>query len=798
MAEIEERLGDPDCRLLTLVGPGGIGKTRLAVEAASAQTDVFAHGVFFVELAPLQSVDAIVPTVAQALGFSFYEGVEPRQQLLDYLRQKSMLLVMDNFEHLLACRARSAALRDASAKQGRRNGVDLVADILRTAPDVIIVATSRERLNVQGEYLFPVAGMDYPEGTTSREGQPVVSSAVQLFLHSARRVQPDFQPTGVDLAEVGRICRLVEGMPLAILLAAGWVQMLRPKEIAGEIERGIDLLETDVRDVPERHRSMRAVFDHSWNLLSAQQRRVMETLSVFRGGFTLTAAQEVSGATLRELMALVNKSLLQRAPSGQYDVHSLLRDYAAEALQRTGQAASARDAHASYYAAFMQAREVDLKGRRQLAALDEIEADFENVRAAWDWAVDREDYAAIQRSLESLYWFCFMHGRMQEGRDLFQQARERLSPRPGEDPNPVWCRMAVRCLDSDEDTVVCLERCLANARRHSRHAEIADILWGLGMYHRLCRESNKALSFFEESLDHYRAIGDRFQVAMALWLIGSCHLAVGQWNDSLRSYRQSIDLRRQVGDKIGVAYCLSHMGQMAFAAGNYSGAESYLGEANTLFREMGIQVGIDATQSLTVFVRGDLKEAQVLATEAMDIATDINSPGGKGFCLAILGLIDCMQEDYTRGRELCAESRPLLSRFPDLAFLPDWGLSIAACGLGDYCAAKQHSRTALKLAYSFRDPLATIWCLPVAALILAHEGTKERAAELLALAFRHPPGPAGWMKVWPMLARFRAELEVELLPVAVSAAQERGRARDLDQTVKELLIDLEEKQGPDA
>ncbi|MGD9100534.1 MAG: BTAD domain-containing putative transcriptional regulator [Anaerolineae bacterium] len=223
LAEIEERLGDPDCRLLSLVGPGGSGKTRLAVEAGAAQVAAFENGAFFVRLAPLGSVEAIVPTVARALGFSFYasEGgarqVEPRQQLLDYVRQKSLLLIMDNFEHLL-------------------DGVDLVTDILKTAPDVSILATSRARLNVQGEQLFPVAGMDVPDEEMLEEATQSTRSArdatqysaVKLFLSSARRVQPDFELTSDNLADVARICRLVQGMPLGILLAAGWVEMLTP------------------------------------------------------------------------------------------------------------------------------------------------------------------------------------------------------------------------------------------------------------------------------------------------------------------------------------------------------------------------------------------------------------------------------------------------------------------------------------------------------------------------------------------------------------------------------------------
>jgi DNA-binding SARP family transcriptional activator/predicted ATPase len=328
LAEIAARLSNPECRLLTLVGPGGSGKTRLALEAAARQIQAplrrlpgaprmeplaagkgapgtgptpepsqrfpFEDGAFFVSLAPLRSVESIVPTVARAVGFSFYGAeVEARQQLLDYLRGKRMLLVLDNFEHLLG-------------------GVSLVTQVLESAPEVKILVTSRARLNVQAEHLFAVLGMYYPDRDAVQDAARY--SAVQLFLDCARRARLGFELTAGNVADVVDICRLVEGMPLGILLAAAWVGMLTPAEIVAEIRESLGFLETDLRDVPRRQRSVRAVFDHSWNLLTPRERSVMQALSVFRGGFTRQAARRVAGATLHELRALVDRSLLQRGP----------------------------------------------------------------------------------------------------------------------------------------------------------------------------------------------------------------------------------------------------------------------------------------------------------------------------------------------------------------------------------------------------------------------------------------------------------------------------------------------------
>ncbi len=315
LALIRDRLRDPACRLLTLVGEGGIGKTRLALEAAAARLADYEHGVFQVRLAGARSPEAIVPTVAQAIGFSFYEGGEPRQQLLHYLRGKRMLLLIDNYEHLL-------------------DGVDVVVDILQAAPGVTVLVTSRTRLGLQGEHLFPVGGLACPEQETHEIAQGQYD-AVDLFLAAARRTGPGFVLAGQE-QHVARICRLAGGMPLALLLASAWAEMLTPAEIADRIAEGLDFLDTGWRDVPERHRSIRAVFDHSWSMLGGREAEVFQALSVFCGGFSGQAAQQVTGATLGDLRALVNRSLLHRSPSGRYDVHELLRQYAAEKLAGRG------------------------------------------------------------------------------------------------------------------------------------------------------------------------------------------------------------------------------------------------------------------------------------------------------------------------------------------------------------------------------------------------------------------------------------------------------------------------------
>ena len=322
LARLDAYLRDPTCRLVTLVGPGGIGKTRLAIEAAGRQIDAF-DGVFFVALDSLHSPQAVLPAIAGALGLAPGQDQELQPQLLAYLRHKRVLLVLDNFEHLLS-------------------GAGILARVLEEAPGTQILATSRTRLNLQGEQLFAVEGMAYPDSPPDPvpalgkglDGGMAPYSAVQLFLASARRAEPGFALTPDNLGDIVAICRLVDGLPLGILLASAWVPVLSPGQIAAEIRQGLGFLETDLRDLPERHRSLGAVFRHSWDLLTTHEQEVLEALSVFQGGFDRPAAGRVAGASLRDLKRLVDSSLLQRCAAGRYDMHPLLQRYAAGRLRQ--------------------------------------------------------------------------------------------------------------------------------------------------------------------------------------------------------------------------------------------------------------------------------------------------------------------------------------------------------------------------------------------------------------------------------------------------------------------------------
>ena len=390
LTDLTALLADPACRVLTLIGPGGSGKTRLAIEAARRVT--FSDGVYFVALQPLRASENIVTAIVDVLPLHASGGEDPAQLLFHFLQDKHLLLILDNFEHLL-------------------DGVDIVTRLHGAAEHVKMLITSRERLNLRAEQVWPVSGLDIPN---SRQTDPISRSAAQLFVERARRIQPDFawedQPDAIV-----RICQLVKGLPLALELAATWVRVMPCTAIAAEIQSNMDLLATTQRDMPERHRSMRAVFGHSWYLLTPEEQIAFSKLSVFRGGFTAEGAEQVAGASLQSLASLIDKSLVQVGESGRYDLHELVRQYAGEQLAAAGATEATTADHSAYFVGFMHARQTELVTLRAPRILNELALEFENIRAAWLALIEQRQEALLNQAMVTLCVFCDYQGRYQEG-----------------------------------------------------------------------------------------------------------------------------------------------------------------------------------------------------------------------------------------------------------------------------------------------------------------------------------------------------------------------------------------------
>jgi predicted ATPase/class 3 adenylate cyclase len=413
LASITALLANVHNRLITIVAPGGTGKTRLAIQTAAEVSTDYADGVFFVGFADIGSNNDIIQTVAEALGVALSGDEDTKTQLLTYLAPRRQLVVFDNLEHL-----------DGAAA--------IIAEILKAAPQVKVVATSRSKLNLTGETALSLAGLDI---TWDHPEEAMQASGAQLFIEAAQRSNPSFDLKNDDLDALAEILHLVDGMPLGILLAAAWVDMLPIGEIAAEIRKSFDFLETEMRDVPVRQRSIRAVFDSSWGLLSPQEQDTFAALSVFRGGFSRDAAEVVAGASLRGLASLVSKSLFTANPdTRRYEVHELLRQYAAAELAKDhDRFRQICDAHAAFYADVMGEAPSLMSHGKQAELIGLMERDIENIRSAWRHLIATPNARRARQFVLGLWMLYEIRGWYSASIALFNEALELLPEDPDDE-----------------------------------------------------------------------------------------------------------------------------------------------------------------------------------------------------------------------------------------------------------------------------------------------------------------------------------------------------------------------------
>lgn len=403
LVQLHARLADPAYRLLSLVGPGGIGKSRLAQQVAAQSITTFADGVYFVSLAQVPTVASLPAAIAETLGIVFAANQKsPAEQLFEMIGARQLLLVLDNFEHLI-------------------NGVDLLVALLQHAPKAVLIVTSRERLNLQAEDIFELQGLPVPPNSTDASAPHF--AAVRLFVDRAHRLDKQFKLNAEQLSHIVRICQLVEGFPLAIELAATWIRDLTCQEIEAEVAAGLDRLETTLRDMDPQHRSLRAVFNASWRLLSVAERRTLAKLTVFRGGFSIAAARAIAEASPLLLGALRNKSLLRNAGSRRYDMHALVHQFATEALATDVQTAEyAQFNHMQYFMTLLAEQAIALDTRAARVAGDQIQLDWENIVAAWQQATGQAELQLLHNALDGLVHFCDLRGLFLEAQTLLERS----------------------------------------------------------------------------------------------------------------------------------------------------------------------------------------------------------------------------------------------------------------------------------------------------------------------------------------------------------------------------------------
>jgi len=660
LIDLDMLIANPECRCISLVGPGGIGKTRLALQTAEQHRADFPHGVAFIPLAPIGSAEAVIPTIASAIHLHFYGPNDPKVQLLNILCDKQMLLILDNVEQLLI------------EEPPQANIVGLMLEILQCAPGVKLLVTSREVLNLQGEWVFEVGGLAFPEaGQTERLDE---YAATALFIQRARHASPGFAFNAEDLVGIAHICRLVGGIPLAIELAATWLRMLSPVEIAKEIEGSLDVLGASLRDLPERHRSMRVVFDQTWQRLSVKEQQVLSQLSVFRGGFSRQAAEQVAGASLPVLSTLVNRTLLRRVASGRYHLHVLIRQYSATHLTADPQAhAAAQKRHYDYFLALAEAAEQGLKGRDQLEWLGRLEQEQDNLRATLEWALGSDHEAAESDELAlrlsgALRWFWRMRGHFHEGRDWLMQALQMCPERPTTPRASALLGLSLilNGLGNLNPALPQAEESAAIFRKLGNQRGLAEALSEAGATLTWQGEAVMAFARFEEALALFRGAGDRWGEAQVLYRLGVT--VVDTSGDLLGRdmVEESVKILQDLGEKYLYVYVLIFLGDTDAASGNYTSARTYLEKGLAVATEIKHTGGIaDALTSLgnVSRIQGEYLTAQSHLEAAFRVYQEHGSNVWETGVLCALAENEIVQGDFSAARLhiLAASNRIKLS-----------------------------------------------------------------------------------------------------------------------------------------
>jgi predicted ATPase/DNA-binding SARP family transcriptional activator len=685
LAEIEALLLEPSCRLLVLTGPGGSGKTRLAVEAA-AKVDANRDGHYFVPLSALNDSSLLVSAIASAIGFSFYSTTDPDTQLLEHLREKELLLVLDNFEHL-------------------REGAGFLLKVLEGAPNVKLLLTSRERLGLPGEWVRELDGLPLPDSADIVEE----SEAVQLFLTNARRSAPRLTLAKDERVALMRICRLTGGLPLALELASAWVWALSLEEIAAGLEESLAFLVSDTGGLPERHRSLRASFDHSWRLLPDGERQALARLAIFRGGFTAEAAAAVADAPLATLLSLMGRSLVGRDASGRFGMHELLRQYAKEKLAGEAEVQRrARDRHQAYYLRFVAEAKARMYSEHQQEALQAIEGELANVRTALARTPASDALEPLREALSPLWSYFDNRGRYREGIETFALVERSLNP---DDPRHAVALGRMR---------------IAQAWLHLRVGHYAQ-----------------AAARAQAGLELLPADREGKAIAVGTSILGNAEWRSGNYQEAKRHFETLVETVEVQEDHGALAAYLANLGLIEQSLGNYRQANEHLETALRLCRVTAHPAG----EASALCNLGDLKrltgkfdEAQARLEEGLRLAHKTGLRDVIPHLLNNLARLERDRGELEQAETHALEARKLAEASGDRTAQASAlaNLGQVAIGEGDPARAKALFQEALAIAWSVKDlPLVFAFLLEIAKLTLA-AGKNEHAACLLRLVASHP------------------------------------------------------------
>lgn len=720
LAEIVNYLSDPQCRLLTLTGPGGVGKTRLAVEVANlvnngqerrreeANVNLFAHGVAFVPLAAVDEPTALVDAIQTVLGISTPAQQDAQEVLLDYLEGLQLLLLLDNYEQLA-------------------DDPTLLVALLEQAPAVKLLLTSRVRLNLAEEWVYEVSGLSLPDTDTkvdpdvippveqaapgdtkeeiaipppprdwaisseqieinrhvSQRLQPTVaeiaqSSAVQLFVRHAKQVHSNFELNAENATDILRICTLTTGLPLALELAASWVRALSCAEIYAEIQQNIDFLVASSLKA-NRHRTLEAVFESSWRYLDEKERTVLLQISIFRGGFDRKAAYQVARAPLPVLVSLIDHSFIKRSNRDGYEMHELLRQFAARRLAADIQLAEqTRTAHADYYAEFLAERAEWMSGKQVIMALEDIKQHFENIRIAWRRLIKTGAWQRLDSMIDTLYQFATIRGRRSEAVNLLEEVNQILTQSSNEDAEMLMTQVRSRLgacylgLGEQQLAHSFLEESLERAKAAADLQESAFCLSQLGFVLSTSGDLPGADQLYTESLQIYQDLGDATGTADLLNKRGVIAHDLGTLMEAREFYVRSYTLAKAQHNIYLLSTVLFNLGKVSEGMGEYTAALSYYHESmphqQTLNDSEGIGYVLHGSARVEMH-NGNYQQANELCSQALSIFHSINFRRGVIFALALLGEIALQQGHAQRAAMYLQESLTLAQEFNSPLFI---------------------------------------------------------------------------------------------------------------------------------
>ena len=752
VAEIKALLGKT--RLLTLTGAGGAGKTRLSLQVAADLLDGEGDGVWLVELAALSDPALVVQAVADVLGIKEQAGQTIQQTLVAALKPKRLLLVLDNCEHLVGACA------------------SLASDLLRSCPGVRILASSREALNVAGEQAYRVPSLSLPDPRQAQTLESVSQfEAVRLFIDRSLQTQPSFQVTNENAPAVAQVCFRLDGIPLAIELAAARVRSLSVEQINVRLDQRFRLLTGGSRTALPRQQTLRSLIDWSYDLLTESEKVLLCRLSVFAGGWTLAAAEAIcAGDRIEEwevldlLTGLVDKSLVGYEEEGRYRLLETVRRYAGDRLTESGGAETIQGRAASYFLRLAEEAEPHLMGPEQVLWLGRLETEHENLRASLAWYEQQPEGAEAGLRLAGALWrFWKVRGHLSEGRQWLSRTLKR----------------------GQEDTAETAPSA-AQARALNGAGNLADLQ---GDY-------DQAQALFEKSLILWRQLADQEGIAGALGNLGGSAARHGDYAAARVLYEESLTVFRGLGNQRVIAALLSNLSSLAFWQGDYARARALDEESLGLQRKMGDQWSIALLLNnlgKLAILQDDYAEAQTLFEESLTLRRQLRDQSGIAHALADMGSLADAQGDYARARTLFGESLVIHRQMGDQQGIADAlaNLGLVASNQKDNAQARVWHGESLAIQRQMGDQRGIAFNLERLAVIAHGRSQLSQAARLLGAAtflrenIGSPRSPGEQEEMGKLTASVRAALGEE----AYAAAWESGRAMTLEQAVEYALLD---------